>query len=111
MVYSADLILVASVLAAGFSASWIGFEVARMAGWRQPAVIGEASAGPADVFLLLLTALIGPRLLMAHGFARWRRGAIPFSSYAIVLLIVVGWSALSGIIVLQLAFASGLFLA
>ncbi|MCY0095110.1 DUF6949 family protein [Hoeflea ulvae] len=60
---------------------------------------------------LALAALIGPRLLIVNGFRSWRRGLVTMPLYTVLALVAGGWSMCSGVVVLQLAFASGYFLA
>ncbi len=111
MVYMLDLIFGLLVILTGFCASWIGLELARMAGWRAPAALDGDGFGKHPLLALLLTALVGPRLLLASGFQRWRGGNLSLGLYGLLVLVAAGWSAMSGVIVLQLAFASGFFLA
>ncbi|PWW03992.1 hypothetical protein DFR52_101681 [Hoeflea marina] len=109
MVYILDLAFGLLVVMTGFSASWIGLELARMSGWRL--ALDGTGFGPRPLLALLVTALVGPRLLLAGGFEKWRGGAISLALYGLMVLTAAGWSAMSGVLVLQLAFASGFFLA
>ena len=54
---------------------------------------------------------MGPRLLLANGFRNWRAGLVSLPLYVVLALVAAGWSMCSGVIVLQMAFASGYFLA
>lgn len=111
MVYSFDILISVFVAATGFATSWIVLEIARSMGWQglqQPSArTGVLRQGAA----LALTAVVGPRLLLASGYERWRHGAVSLPLYAVIALIAVGWSMCSGVVVLQAAFASGYFLA
>ena len=111
MVYTLDLIFGLLIILTGFSASWIGLELVRMAGWRTPEALDGEGFGKRPLLALLLTALVGPRLLLTSGFERWRGGKLSLGVYGLLLLVAAGWSAMSGVVVLQLAFASGFFLA
>ena len=111
MVYIFDIITVILVMATGFATSWIGLEIVRFAGWREPAHAGF-SGNPVRIGAeLALAAVIGPRLLLGNGFLNWRKGLVSMPLYAVLTLVAAGWSVCSGVIVLQLAFASGYFLA
>jgi hypothetical protein len=58
-----------------------------------------------------LAAVVGPRLLLINGFRNWRAGVMSLPLYAVLALVAAGWSICSGVLVLQMAFASGYFLA
>lgn len=111
MIYTLDIITAIFVMATGFAASWTGLEIARWAGWREP-TRNQASGGPVKIGAeLALTAMIGPRLLLTNGFANWRNGMVSLPLFAALALVAAGWSMCSGVLVLQMAFASGFFLA
>lgn len=111
MIYSFDILFSVFVAATGFATSWIALDVARGFGWRglqeHDDEIGIWGRGVS----LALTAVVGPRLLLASGYDRWRHGSVSLPLYAIIAVIAVGWSMCSGVLVLQAAFASGYFLA
>jgi len=111
MVYALDIITAIFVMATGFATSWVAFEIVRFAGWREPAHTG-LSGNPVRIGAeLALAAVIGPRLLLVNGFANWRNGLVTMPLYVVLTLIAAGWSMCSGVVVLQMAFASGYFLA
>ena len=111
MIYSLDFLAAIFAMATGFAAAWVGLEILRLAGWREPELAGM----PARPFRLgaelALAALVGPRLLLINGFRNWRAGLVSLPLYGVLALIAAGWSMCSGVIVLQMAFASGYFLA
>jgi hypothetical protein len=111
MMYSFDILFSVFIAATGFATSWIALEIARFLGWRvshlpvcEEGLLRQGAA-------LALTALVGPRLLLATGYERWRHGSVSLPLYAVIAVIAVGWSMCSGVVVLQAAFASGYFLA
>lgn len=111
MIYSLDFLAAIFAMATGFATAWVGLEVVRLAGWREPEA-SETSLHPMRIgFELVLAAVLGPRLLLVNGFKNWRGGMVSLPLYALLALIAVGWSMCSGVIVLQVAFASGYFLA
>lgn len=111
MIYSLDIIAAVFAMATGFAMSWIGLEIARLTGWREPAD-GGSEVHPARIGAeLALAAVIGPRLLLVNGFRNWRGGAVSLPLYTVLALIAAGWSMCSGVVVLQMAYASGYFLA
>ena len=111
MIYALDILTAVFAMVTGFATSWIVLEIVRFAGWREPAR-DAASAGSVRIGLdVALAAVIGPRLLLVNGFNNWRRGLVTMPLYAILALVAGGWSMCSGVVVLQLAFASGYFLA
>ncbi|MBU4530655.1 MAG: hypothetical protein KUA43_02045 [Hoeflea sp.] len=111
MIYTLEILTAIFVMATGFAASWAGLELVRWAGWREPAM-GRISGGPVRVAAeLALAAMIGPRLLLANGFRNWRNGMVSLPLFAVLALVAAGWSMCSGVLVLQMAFASGFFLA
>lgn len=110
MIYAFDILTAAFAMATGFATSWIGYELVRIAGWRQPAQEGISDRPVRIGMDLALAAVIGPRLLLSNGFANWRRGLVSLPLYSVLSLIAAGWSMCSGVLVLQLAFASGYFL-
>lgn len=111
MIYAFDILTAVFAMATGFATSWIGFEIVRIAGWREPAQEG-ISGRPVRIGMeLALAAVIGPRLLLLNGFSNWRHGLVSLPLYTVLTLIAAGWSMCSGVLVLQLAFASGYFLA
>ena len=111
MVYAFDIVTAFLVMATGFATSWIGVEIVRIAGWRQPGQ-EDIERSPAKVgAALVLAAVVGPRLLLINGFANWRNGLVSMPLYAVLALVAAGWSMCSGVVVLQVAFASGYFLA
>ena len=68
MMYTLDIISAIFVMTTGFAASWVSVEIARLAGWREPAM-NEVSGSPVRIGVqLALTAMIGPRLLLLNGF-------------------------------------------
>ncbi len=110
MLYSLDFLAAIFAMTTGFATAWVGLEIVRLAGWREPAAT-ETPWHPARVgFEMALAAVTGPRLLLVNGFKNWREGMVSLPLYALLALIAVGWSMCSGVIVLQLAFASGYFL-
>lgn len=111
MMYTLDIISAIFVMTTGFAASWVSLEIARLAGWREPAM-NEVSGGPVRIGVqLALTAMIGPRLLLLNGFRNWRNGMVSLPLFSVLALVAVGWSMCSGVIVLEMAFATGFFLA
>ncbi|KJS08184.1 MAG: hypothetical protein VR78_18605 [Hoeflea sp. BRH_c9] len=111
MIDAVDILTAVFAMATGYATSWIGFEIVRIAGWREPAR-DRISGGPVRIGIeVALAAVIGPRLLLRNGFANWRRGLVSLPLYTVLTLVAAGWSMCSGVVVLQLAFASGYFLA
>lgn len=111
MMYIFDILTALFAMATGLAASWIGLELARLCGWREP-VNASAPAGPVRIGAeMTLAAVVGPWLLLINGFRNWRTGAVSLPLYAVLALIAIGWSMCSGVVVLQAAFASGYFLA
>ena len=111
MIYMLDILTLIFVMATGFSTSWVVVEIIRLAGRREPVRAG-LSGSPARIGLeLALAALTGPRLLLVNGFQTWRNGLVSLPLYGVVALVAAGWSVCSGVIVLELAFATGFFLA
>jgi len=111
MIYTLDIVTAIFVMATGFAASWAGLELVRWAGWREP-VMSRISGGPVRIAAeLALAAMIGPRLLLTNGFRNWRNGMVSLPLFAVLALVAGGWSMCSGVLVLQMAFASGFFLA
>ncbi len=111
MIYSVDIIAAIFVMATGFATSWIGLEIVRLTGWRGPAHDG-ITGNPIQIGAqLVLAAVVGPRLLLVNGFHNWRNGMVTLPLYAVLTLVAAGWSMCSGVVVLQMAFASGYFLA
>ena len=111
MIYSLDFLAAVFAMMTGFAASWIGLEIARLAGWREPAEEGMGSHPVRLGAEMALAALIGPRLLLVNGFRNWRGGMVSLPLYPVLTLIAAGWSMCSGVLVLQMAFVSGYFLA
>lgn len=110
MIYSADMLAALFALMAGFAASWIALDLARILGWREPAYEG-LEAGPLRIGgEFLLTALTGPRLLLANGMRNWRDGHVSLRLFGVLCVIAAGWAVCVGVLVLQLAYASGYFL-
>ena len=111
MIYSIDILSAIFAMATGFAAAWVGLEIIRLAGWREPE-LAKAPVHPVRIGAeFILAALVGPRLLLINGFKNWRAGMVSLPLYALLTLIAAGWSMCSGVIVLQMAFASGYFLA
>ena len=111
MIYALDMMTAIFAMATGFAASWVVLELVRIAGWTEPAHSG-ISGNPLKLGAeLALAAMIGPRLLLANGFRNWRNGMVSLPLYGAVALVAVGWSMCSGVVVLELAFMSGFFLA
>lgn len=110
MIYSLDVLAAVFAVMTGFAASWIALEVARMLAWRDERLAGLNGGVARRALDLVLAAFVGPRLLIAIGFANWRGGAMSLPLYTVLALIAVGWSMCSGVVVLQAAFASGYFL-
>ncbi|OCW58818.1 DUF6949 family protein [Hoeflea olei] len=117
MIDMPDILTAFSAMVTGFATSWAGLEIARLAGWREPvqadAGIGDGlgAGGPARLGgELALAAMLGPRLLLANGYRNWREGALPLPLYGVLALVAAGWSMCSGVLVLELAFASGFFM-
>ena len=111
MMYTFDILTAFFVMATGFAASWAGLDIVRWAGGREPA-LDRVSGSPARIGAnLALAAMIGPRLLLANGFRNWRTGSMSFPLFVLLALVSAGWSMCSGVLVLQVAFASGFFLA
>ena len=111
MIYSLDFLAAIFAMATGFAAAWVGFELIRLAGWREPELAGMR-AHPARLAVeLALAAVVGPRLLLINGFRNWRAGMVSLPLYAVLAVVAAGWSICSGVLVLQMAFASGYFLA
>ncbi|WP_394689326.1 DUF6949 family protein [Hoeflea sp.] len=111
MIYSFDIVFLVVIAATGFAASWIALEIARWFGWLVFRVPVHEEGLLRQVAILVLTAVIGPRLLLATGHERWRHGSVSLPLYAVISMIALGWSMCSGVVVLQAAFASGYFLA
>jgi hypothetical protein len=111
MIYSFDIVFALFVTATGFATSWIGLDIARGLGWRGLQEQGSGTGVLRRGAALALTAVVGPRLLLASGYERWRHGMVSLPLYAVLALISLGWSMCSGVVVLQAAFASGYFLA
>lgn len=111
MIYSIDILAAIFAMVTGFATSWVGFEMARLAGWREPEFAGGASQPARLAAEWVLAAVIGPRLLLINGFSNWRRGLVSLPFYGLLALVAAGWSMCSGVVVLQMAFASGYFLA
>lgn len=111
MIYSLDFLAAIFAMATGFATAWVGLEVVRLAGWREPEAAG-ARLHPLRVGVeMALAAVLGPRLLLVNGFRNWRAGMVSLPLYMLLALVAAGWSMCSGVIVLQVAFASGYFLA
>ncbi|KGF70215.1 hypothetical protein LL06_06150 [Hoeflea sp. BAL378] len=111
MIYMLDILTAIFAMATGFATSWVVLEVVRLTGWREPAPRPDAR-GPVRLGAeLLLAAMVGPRLLLVNGFENWRHGRVSLALYAVLVLVAAGWSLCSGVVVLQVAFASGFFLA
>ncbi|EDQ32990.1 hypothetical protein HPDFL43_08574 [Hoeflea phototrophica DFL-43] len=111
MIYSFDILFSVFIASTGFATSWIALELVRSLGWRDVQAPGDEEGVLRRGAALALTAVIGPRLLLANGYERWRHGTVSLPLYAVIALIAVGWSMCSGVLVLQAAFASGYFLA
>jgi len=111
MIYSFDILAVIFAMATGFATSWVGLEVVRLAGWREPEEAGVSTNPVHAGAQLALAALVGPRLLLINGFSNWRSGLVSLPLYGLLTLVAAGWSMCSGVVVLQMAFASGYFLA
>ena len=110
MIYSLDFLAAVFAMATGFATAWVGLELIRITGWREPAQTGRAH--PLRVAVdFVLSALVGPRLLLINGFRNWRAGVVSLPLYVVLLLVAACWSMCSGVLVLQMAFASGYFLA
>ncbi|MCY0147011.1 hypothetical protein OEG84_04570 [Hoeflea sp. G2-23] len=111
MMYIFDILTALFAMATGFATSWIGLELARLCGWREP-VSANGPASPVRIGAeMTLTAVVGPWLLLINGFHNWRSGVVSLPLYTVLALVAVGWSMCSGVVVLQAAFASGYFLA
>tara|TARA_R110002020_G_scaffold21450_6_gene72872 strand:+ start:6967 stop:7302 length:336 start_codon:yes stop_codon:yes gene_type:complete len=111
MIYMLDILTAIFAMATGFATSWVVVEIVRLAGWREPAARPKAR-GPVTLGAdLVLAAIAGPRLLLVNGFENWRHGRMSLALYAVLALVAAGWSMCSGVVVLQVAFASGFFLA
>ncbi|SOE08338.1 hypothetical protein SAMN05877838_0049 [Hoeflea halophila] len=111
MVYSLDFLAAIFAMATGFATAWVAVEIVRLAGWREPEP-AEGRLHPVRVGIeVALAAVLGPRLLLVNGFRNWRAGMMSLPLYALLALVAAGWSMCSGVIVLQLAFASGYFMA
>lgn len=111
MIYPLDIMAAIFVMATGFATSWVGLELVRFAGWREPSGIRSSTHPVRMAAELALAAVIGPRLLLINGFKNWRGGKVSLPLYGLLALVAAGWSICSGIIVLEVAFASGYFLA
>lgn len=111
MIYSLDFLAAIFAMTTGFAAAWVGLEIVRIAGWREPQVAGFGGNPFRVGGELVLAALVGPRLLLINGFRNWRAGLVSLPLYLVLAIVAVGWSICSGVVVLQLAFASGYFLA
>lgn len=111
MIYSLDFLAAIFAMATGFATAWVGLELVRLAGWREPETTG-GRLHPLRVGVeMALAAVLGPRLLLVNGFKNWRAGLVSLPLYVVLALVAAGWSMCSGVIVLQVAFASGYFLA
>lgn len=111
MIYSLDFLAAIFAMATGFATAWVGLELVRLAGWREPETRG-GRLHPLRVGVeMALAAVLGPRLLLVNGFKNWRAGLVSLPLYVVLALVAAGWSMCSGVIVLQVAFASGYFLA
>ncbi|MDF1610022.1 hypothetical protein PZ897_17720 [Hoeflea sp. YIM 152468] len=110
MIYSFDVMAAVVVMVTGFSTSWVGVELVRLAGWREPSGARQTGHPGRMLAELVLAAVIGPRLLLTNGFKNWRGGLVSLPLYMVLTLVAAGWSVCSGIIVLEMAFASGYFL-
>jgi len=111
MIYSLDFLAAIFAMVTGFATAWVGLEVVRLAGWHEPEAT-ETPLHPLRIGIeMMLAAVLGPRLLLVNGFKNWRAGLVSLPLYALLALVAVGWSMCSGVVVLQVAFASGYFLA
>ena len=111
MIYSLDFLAAIFAMATGFATAWVGLEVVRLVGLREPQAV-DGHLHPLRIGVeMALAAVLGPRLLLVNGFKNWRQGMVSLPLYALLALVAIGWSMCSGVIVLQLAFASGYFLA
>lgn len=110
MIYTLDIVIAFIAMATGFSASWVGLELARFAGWRQPAGSLADHSLSSRCIEAALASVIGPRMLLANGYRQWKGGLVSLPLYAALTFVAAGWAMCSGVLVLQLAFASGLFL-
>ncbi|WP_339760515.1 hypothetical protein [uncultured Hoeflea sp.] len=111
MIYSLDFLAAIFAMATGFATAWVGLELVRLLGWREPETT-ETPLHPLRIGIeMVLAAVLGPRLLLVNGFNNWRAGQVSLPLYALLALVAVGWSMCSGVVVLQVAFASGYFLA
>ncbi|MBC7284097.1 hypothetical protein [Hoeflea sp.] len=109
MIDTPDITTAIFVMATGFAVSWAGLEIVRWTGWREPAM-SRISGSPVKIGAeLALAAMIGPRLLLANGFRNWRSGVVSLPLFAVLTAVAAGWSMCSGVLVLQMAFASGFF--
>jgi hypothetical protein len=110
MIYSLDFLAAMFAMTTGFAAAWVGLEIVKLAGWREPETAGAAMHPIRIGIEMLLAAVVGPRLLLVNGFKNWRAGMVTLRLYLVLMLVAAGWSICTGVIVLQLAFASGYFL-
>jgi len=111
MLYSLDFLAAIFAMATGFATAWVALEIVRLAGWREPEPAGGRLHPVRIGIEMVLATVLGPRLLLVNGFRNWRAGMVSLPLYALLTLVAAGWSMCSGVIVLQLAFASGYFLA
>lgn len=111
MIYTLDLLIGLYIIITGFCAAWIALSTARMLGWKEPVFIGHDGAGIVGLAgEFALTALVGPRLLIANGVRTFREGELTAAVFALTVIAAGTWAAFVGIIVLQCAYLSGLFL-
>jgi hypothetical protein len=60
MIYSLDFLAAIFAMTTGFAAAWVGFELVRLAGWREPEFAGMRAHPVRVGFELALAAVVGP---------------------------------------------------
>lgn len=112
MIYTLDLLIGLYVIVTGFCAAWIALAVARLFGWHEPMFLqGSTGNLPGRIGEFVLTAMIGPRLLLKNGMHHFRQGELTPITFAITVIASGTWAAFLGILVLQAAYLSGYFMA
>ena len=112
MIYTLDLLIGIYTIITGFCCAWIALRLAAFFGWDEPRHLGRANANPlASTGEFLLTALIGPRLLFRNAISYFRSGELTPVVFAASVIVSGIWAGFLGVIVLQVAYVSGFFLA